>query len=67
MILSVNFHLSHLYPFMGVEKAEPQDQIRGLDEDRAAGILAPGPSDPTRDVSNLGTQCAEVQDEVSNT
>ena len=26
---------------MGVEKAEPQEQIRGLDEDRAAEVLAP--------------------------
>ena len=38
-------HLNHLYPFMGVEKAEPQEQIRGLDEDGAAGVLAPGPVD----------------------
>ena len=27
---------------MGVETTEPQEQIRGLAEDEAAGILAPG-------------------------
>ena len=43
--ITVNRHLSHLYPFMGVEKAEPQEQIRGLDEDGAAGVLAPGSMD----------------------
>ena len=42
---------------MGVEKAEPQEQISGLDEDAAAGTLA-------WDTSNPGTQHAEVQDEV---
>ena len=36
-------------------------------EDRAAGTLAPGSSDPTGDVLNPSTQHAEVQDEVSNT
>ena len=39
--ISVNRHLSHLYLFMGGEKAEPQEQIRGLVEDSAAGTLAP--------------------------
>ena len=39
--ISVNRHLNQLYLFMGVEKAEPQEQIRGLAEDGAAGTLAP--------------------------
>ena len=39
--ISVNRHLNQLYPFMGVETAEPQEQIRGLVEDGAAGTLAP--------------------------
>ena len=38
--ISVDRHLHHLYLFMGVEKAESQEQIRGLDEDGATGILA---------------------------
>ena len=62
----VNRHLSHLYPIMGVEKAEPQEQIRGLDEHGAAGVLAPGSMDVDGAV-NPGTQSAEVQDEVSST
>ena len=33
-------HLNQLHPFTGVEIAEPQEQIRGLAEDRAAGTLA---------------------------
>ena len=28
--ITVNRHLSHLYLFMGVEKAEPQEQIRNF-------------------------------------
>ena len=40
---------------MGVEKAEPQEQIRGLDEDGAAGILAPG----------ISTQLGEAWDEFA--
>ena len=51
---------------MGVEKAETQEQIRGLDEDGAAGVLAPGTMDITGE-TNPGTQCAEVLDEVSST
>ena len=39
--ISVNRHLNQLYPFMGVEKSEPQEQIRGLVADGAAGTLAP--------------------------
>ena len=55
--ISVNRHLRHLYPFMNLEKAEPQEQIAGLDEDGAAGTTAPDPS----------IQPEEVQDEVSDT
>ena len=51
---------------MGVEKAEPQEQIRGLDEDGAAGVLAPGLVDISGE-TNPGTQRAEVLDEVSST
>ena len=53
-------------PFMEVEKAEPQEQIRGLDEDGAAGVLAPGLVDISRE-TNPGTQRAEILDEVSST
>ena len=52
--ISVNRHLNQLYPFMGVEKAEPQEQIRGLVEDKAAGTLAP----------EARTQLREAQDEL---
>ena len=38
--ISVNPYLTHLYPFMGVEKTEPQEQIRGLDKDKAAAVIA---------------------------
>ena len=51
---------------MGVEKAETQEQINGLDEDGAAGVVAPGPADISGE-SNPGTQRAEVLDEVSST
>ena len=51
---------------MGVEKTEPQEQISGLDEDGAAGVVAPGPVDSSGE-SNPGTQRAEVLDEVSST
>ena len=51
---------------MGVEKAEPQEQIRGLNESGVAGVLAPGTVDITGE-TNPGTQRAEVQDEVSST
>ena len=37
----VNRHLNQLYPFVGVEKTKPQEQIQGLVEDKAAGTLAP--------------------------
>ena len=60
--ITVNRHLSHLNPFMGVEKAEPQEQIRVLDEKGAA----PGSMD-IDGATNPGTQNAEVQDEVSST
>ena len=54
--ISVNRHINQLHPFMGVEKAEPQEQIRGLAEDRAAGTLAP----------DAGTQLGEARDELAN-
>ena len=38
--ISVDRHLHHLSLFMGVEKVEPQEQIRGLEKDRATGTLA---------------------------
>ena len=47
----------HLYPFMNVETAEPQELIPGLDKDRAARTTAPEPR----------IQPQEVQDKVSNT
>ena len=55
-----------MHPFMGVEKAAPEERIRGLDKDRAAEVLAPGTTVLSED-TNPGTQCAEVQDEVSTT
>lgn len=39
--ITVNRHLNQLYPFIGVEKPQPQEQIRGLTEYRAAEALAP--------------------------
>ena len=54
--ISVHRHLNQLYLFMGVEKAEPQEQIRGLAEDGAAGTLAP----------DVGTQLGEAQDKLAN-
>ena len=54
--ISVNRHLNQLYPFMGVETAEPQEQIRGLAEDGAAGNLAP----------DTRTRLGEAQDELDN-
>ena len=51
--ISVDRHLNQLYPFMGVEKAEPQEQIWGLVEDGAARTLAPA----------TGTQLVAAQDE----
>ena len=62
----VNHHLNHLYLFMGKEKAAPEERIRGLNEDVAAGVLAPGSTVLSEDI-NPGTQSAEVQDEVSST
>ena len=56
LTISVNRHLSHLYLFLGVEKAEPQEQIRGLVEDGAAGTLAP----------DAGAQLGEAQDEFTD-
>ena len=53
--ITVDRHLNQLYPFMGVEMADPQEQILGLVEDVAAGTLAP----------NAGTQLGSTQDEFS--
>ena len=64
--ITVNFHLNDLYLFMGVEKASPQERIRGLDEEGAAGVLDPGTSVFTDD-TNPGIQHADFQDEVSTT
>ena len=41
---------------MGVETAEPQEQIRGLTEDGAAGTLAP----------EAGIQLGAAQDKLVN-
>ena len=41
---------------MGVEKAEPQEQIRGLVEDEAAGTLA----------QDTGTQLGDAQDNFAD-
>ena len=62
--ISVNRHLKH--PFMGVEKTEGVEQINGLDEDGAAGVVNPGLADIDGE-SDPGTQRAEVLDEVSST
>ena len=52
----INRHLNQLYPFMGVETAEPQEQIRGLVEDGAAKTLA----------SEARTRLGEDQDKLDN-
>ena len=54
--ITVDRHLNQLYPFMGVEKAEPEEQIRGLIKDGAAGILA----------QDATTQLGDAQDEFAN-
>ena len=51
---------------MGVEKTKGVDQINGLDEDGAAGVVHPGLADIDGE-SDPGTQRAEVLDEVSST
>ena len=53
--ITVDRHLNQLYLFMGVKMAEPQEQILGLAEDKAAGTLAP----------NAGTQLGTTQDEFT--
>ena len=55
--ISVNRSLRHLYPFMNMETAEPQERIASLVEDGAVGTTAPGPNVPK----------VEIQDEFSNT
>ena len=54
--ITVNRHLNQLYPFMGVKKSEPQEQIRGLVEDGAGGTL----------VSKTATQLGATQDEFAD-
>ena len=56
-IISVNRSLRHLYPFMNVETAEPQERIPGLGKDRAVGTTASDPNVPKQ----------EIQYEFSNT
>ena len=53
---SLSTDLRHLYPFMNVETAEPQERITSLDEDGAFGTTAPGPNVPMQ----------EIQEEISN-
>ena len=55
-VISVNRSLRHLYPFMNVETAEPQERIPGLDKDGAAGTTAPG-----------AAAAEEIQDEFFQT
>ena len=43
-IISVNRHLHHLYPFMGVETVQPQADVFWLEDNKAAGITAQGRS-----------------------
>ena len=45
--------VNQLYPFIEVEKPQPQEQIRGHTEDRAAETLS----------LKAGTQLREVEDE----
>ena len=54
--ISVDRHLNQLYPFMGVEMTEPQEQIQGLAEDGAAGTVAP----------STGTQLGATLDEFND-
>ena len=51
--ISVNRSLRHLYPFMNVKTAEPQERIPGLGKDGVAGITAPG-----------AARAEEIQDEI---
>ena len=56
--ISVDRSLRHLYPFVNVETAAPQEKIPGLDKvDRAVGTTAPGPRDPEK----------RIQDEIFST
>ena len=55
--IPVNRSLRHLYPFMNVETAEPQERITSLDKDGAVGTTAPGPKVPED----------EIQDKISST
>ena len=53
--ISVDRHLSDLYPFVNVEMAEPQETVRGLAEDGAAGT-----------VQSAGTQLGAAQDAIDD-
>ena len=55
-IISVDRSLRHLYPFMNVETANPQERVPGLNKDGAAGTTAPGPG-----------AAEQIQDEFSQT
>ena len=52
-LIKVDRHLNQLYPFMGVEKPNPQEQIHGLAADPAGENVIPA----------LRTQHGETQDE----
>jgi len=52
-IITVDRHLNNLYPFMGVEKPDPQEQIHGLAADPAGENVVPA----------LRVQHGETQDE----
>ena len=56
-IITVDRHLNQLYPFMGVETTEPQEQIHGLAADAISENVAPAPP----------VQRAETQDEFHET
>ena len=48
--ISVNRSLCHLYPFMNLETAKPQERITSLDKDGAVGTTAPGPNVPKEEI-----------------
>ena len=48
--ISDNRSLRHLYPFMNVETAEPQERITSLHKDGAVGTTAPGPNIPDEEI-----------------
>ena len=48
--ISVNRSLRHLYPFMNVETAEPQERIADLVKDGAVGTTAQDPNVPQQEI-----------------